>query len=310
MHRKTVFPSGADVSVGSCISSPRRPPGLFPISHDLVFWLSLALKLLLTAGIVVTASIVVERAGPLIGALVVTLPVTVWPAFVFLSLDHDAAFLAQTALSGLAINAVTAVFMLVYLLLAQKRGLLLSLCAAITCWVVLALSIRSIAWTVVSAGLLNLVAYGACIRLGNRFREAQVPRLGRQWYELPLRTLLVCALMGAVLVLSTWAGPVATGILAVFPISTSCTMLILHPRIGGRATAAVIANGLWGLFGIGWGLFALYVTIEPLGTGVGLALTLAVPVCWNLSVWAARRRGLLAMRRRSTPAGDQSAVAK
>jgi len=32
--------------------------------HDLVYWLSLATKLVLTAGIVVTASIVVERAGP------------------------------------------------------------------------------------------------------------------------------------------------------------------------------------------------------------------------------------------------------
>ncbi len=268
------------------------------ISPDSLYWLALAVKLVLTAAIVVTASVVVERAGPLIGALVVTLPVTVWPAFVFLSLDHDAAFLAQTALSGLAINAVTAVFMLVYLRLAQTRGLLLSLCAAIACWVALALSLRSIAWTVASAGLLNLAAYAICIRLGNRFREAQVPRLARQWYELPLRTLLVCALMGAVLVLSTFAGPVATGILTVYPISTTCTMLILHRRIGGRASAAVIANGLWGLFGIGWGLFALYVSIEPLGTGAALALTLAVPICWNLSVWAVRRRRLLAHRTR------------
>jgi hypothetical protein len=116
--------------------------------------------------------------------------------------------------------------------------------------------------------------------------------------------------MGTVLVLSTWAGPEATGVLAVYPISTSCTMLILHPRIGGRATAAVIANGLWGLLGIGWGLFALCIAIVPLGTEVGLGLALAVPICWNLSVWAARRRGLLADRRPQTPAADRSAVAK
>ena len=270
----------------------------------------LAVKLLLTAGIVVTASLVVERAGPLVGALVVTLPVTVWPAYVFLSLDHDAAFIAQSAGSGLAVNAVSAVFMLAYLVLAQRRKLFTSLCIAVGCWIGLALFVRSIAWTVGSAGLLNLAVYAACIRLSNRFREADVPRLGRQWYELPLRTLLVCALMGTVLVLSTWAGPVATGILAVYPISTTCTMLILHPRIGGRATAAVIANGLWGLFGIGWGLFALSVAVVPLGTGVGLALALAVPISWNLSVWAARRRGLLANRKPQTPATDRTAAAR
>lgn len=239
----------------------------------------------------VTASLVVERAGPLIGALVVTLPVTVWPAYVFLSLDHDAAFLAGSAQSGLAINAVTAVFMLVYLMLAQKRGLLVSLCLAIGCWLGLAFLVQSVAWTLAGAALLNLALYAACIRLAKRFREAEVPRLGRQWYELPLRTVLVCALMGAVLVLSSWVGPAATGLLTVYPISTTCTMIILHPRIGGRATAAVIANGLWGLLGIGGGLFALCAAIEPLGTGAGLALALAVPISWNLSVWAMRRAG-------------------
>lgn len=248
------------------------------------------LKLVLTAGIVVTASVVVERAGPLIGALVVTLPVTVWPAYVFLSLDHDAAFVAQSAQSGLAINAVSAVFMLVYLVLAQRRGLIVSLCLAVACWIGLARIAQAVAWTVGGAGLLNLILYSACIWLGRRYREAQIPQLRRQWYELPLRTLLVCALMGTVLVLSNRVGPVATGILAVFPISTSCTMLILHPRIGGRPAAAVIANGLWGMVGIALGLLALCVTIVPLGTGTALALALAVPVTWNLSVWQARKR--------------------
>lgn len=267
------------------------------------------MKLVLTAGIVVTASLVVERAGPLIGALVVTLPVTVWPAYVFLSLEHDAAFIAQSAQSGLAINAVSAVFMLAYLVLAQRRGLFTSLCMAVGCWIGLALLARTVAWTAGGAGLLNLIIYPACLWLSNRFREAEVPCLERQWYELPLRTLLVCALMGTVLVLSDWAGPAATGVLAVYPISTTCTMLILHSRIGGRPTAAVIANGLWGLFGIGWGLFALCIAIEPLGTGVGLALALAVPIAWNLSVWAARRRGLFAGRGPQTPATDRAAAA-
>jgi len=232
---------------------------------------------------------------------VVTLPVTVWPAYLFLSLDHDAAFLVRSAESGLAINAVSAVFMLVYLMLAQKRGLLASLSLAIGCWIGLALVVRSFAWSAGAALLLNLLFYGACLRLGNRYREAEVPRLARQWYELPLRTLLVCALMGAVLVLSTFAGPVATGVLAVYPISTTCTMLILHPRIGGRATAAVIANGLWGLLGIGLGLYGLSATIEPLGNAVGLSLMLAVPIAWNFSVWIVRRRGILEARTPVTP---------
>jgi hypothetical protein len=268
------------------------------ISNDLLFWLSLGLKLVLTAGIVVSASVVVERAGPLIGALVVTLPVTVWPAYVFLSLDHDAIYLAASAQSGLAVNAANGVFMLVYLVLAQTRGLIASLLAAIACWIGLAWLAHSLAWTLGGAALVNLVVFSVCLKLSRRFRDFQVPGVPRQWYELPLRTALVCALMGSVLLLSNWAGPGATGMLSVYPISTSCTMLILHTRIGGRASAAVIANGLWGMLGIGGGLFALSVAILPLGAVTALALALAVPVSWNLSVWSARRRSSRATARR------------
>lgn len=263
-----------------------------------MFWLSLGLKLVLTAGIVVSASVVVERAGPLIGALVVTLPVTVWPAYVFLSLDHDAIYLAASAQSGLAVNAANGVFMLVYLVLAQTRGLIASLLAAIACWIGLAWLAHSLAWSLGGAALVNLVVFSVCLKLSRRFRDFQVPSARRQWYELPLRTALVCALMGSVLLLSDWAGPGATGMLSVYPISTSCTMLILHTRIGGRASAAVIANGLWGMLGIGGGLFALSLAILPLGTAPALALALAVPVSWNLSVWIARRRSSRAAARR------------
>ena len=268
-----------------------RPGRIRAISYDAVFWLSLALKLALTAGIVVSASVVVERAGPLIGALVVTLPVTMWPAYLFLSLDHDAGFVAASALAGLAVNAVSAVFMLVYLVLAQSRGLELSLAAAVACWIALAWLVRSLPWSAPGAALLNLLAYGACLWASRRYRDARVPRMARQWYELPLRTALVCALMGSVLGLSYWAGPAATGMLAVYPISTTSTMLVLHARIGGRASAAVVANGLWGMLGIALGLFALSQTILPLGAPAALALALVLPMGWNLSVWAVRRRG-------------------
>lgn len=262
------------------------------LSNDLLFWLSLGLKLALTAGIVVSASVVVERAGPLIGALVVTLPVTVWPAYLFLALDHDAAYLISSAHSGLAVNAVSGVFMLTYLLLAHKRGVVLSLGLAVASWFVLATLVRAYEWTLQSAGLLNLLVYPICIVLSRRYREMEAPRIKRQWYELPLRTVLVCALMGGVLLLSHWADPGITGMLAVYPISTTCTMLILHTRIGGRASAAVIANGLFGLFGISLGLLAMAWAILPGGIPLALALLLAVPAASNFSVWLWRQRAL------------------
>lgn len=236
-----------------------------------------------------------ERAGPLVGALIVTLPVTVWPAYVFLSLDHSATYIAASAQSSLVATAASAPFMLLYVVLAQKRNIVVSLAGAIVCWLLLALLVRSASWTATVALIANLGAYAACLAASRRFRAAPIPRVARQWYELPLRTALVCALMGAVLGISHWAGPDATGVLAAYPISTTSTMLVVHARIGGRASAAVVANGLWGMIGIAWGLFALTIAVIPLGVTAGLALALVVPITWNMSMWLIQHPGARVM---------------
>src|SRR5664279_3499821 len=129
------------------------------MSAELISWLPLAAKLIATAAIVVAASVIAERVGALTGALVATLPVTIWPAYVFISLDHDGAYIAQAALSGLVINAATGLFLLVYAALAQNRGTFVSLMLAAACWIALALLARSIGWTFTTAALLNLLVY-------------------------------------------------------------------------------------------------------------------------------------------------------
>ena len=238
----------------------------------------------------VAASVIAEHVGALTGALIATLPVTIWPAYVFLALDHDAGYLAQAALSGLAINAVTSLFLLLYAALAQRRSTFVSLALAAICWVVLALSVRSVGWTFAAAAGLNLIGYPVCLLLSAGMRTAAMPRLKHAWYDVPLRTILVCALIAGILEASLWAGPVLTGLLAVFPISSTSLILILQPRIGGRAAAAVLANSLWSLFGISFMLAAIHLAVLPLGVPVALAGALAFPIMWNLAVWLAHRR--------------------
>ena len=77
------------------------------MSPELAFLLTLVLRMAITAAFVVTASVITERSGPVIGALVATLPISAGPSYVFLALDHDAAFIAEGALASLPINAAT-----------------------------------------------------------------------------------------------------------------------------------------------------------------------------------------------------------
>src|SRR3954463_1916806 len=131
-------------------------------SPEIIFILSLALRMAITAAFVVSASVITERSGPVIGALVATLPISAGPSYVFLALDHDAAFIAEGALASLPINAATIWLGLTYVVLAQKHNALVSCLGAVAVWIALASIIRSVQWTLAGGLIANAIAYAIC----------------------------------------------------------------------------------------------------------------------------------------------------
>jgi hypothetical protein len=260
------------------------------MSPDLAYFVVLASRMMIAAAFVVSVSFIAEHSGPAIGALIATLPISAGPAFVFLSLDHDSAFVAQAALSSLPINAATIFLGLTYTLLAQRQNLLISYGAAAAVWIGIAAIIGSSPWSLWSGLFVNAVAFAICTPLMQRYRHAKMPPVARRWYDVPLRASLVAALVLAVVTLSGRVGPSISGILALFPAVFSSMMLILHPRIGGPATAAVIANSAWGLMGFGMAIAVLHTGALHLGSAAGLSLGLATCVSWNLMLWWIGRR--------------------
>jgi len=246
----------------------------------------------ITAGFVVVATATAERAGALIGALVATLPIATGPAYAFLALDHDPAFIAASALATLAINAATAVFALVYAATAERHGVTASLAAAVGVWAVLALLVQSVQWTLVGVLILNIVVIPACVSIGRRFRDAAVPPVTRRWYDIPLRGAMAALLVALVVGLSTRVGPTVTGILAAFPVVLSSLMILLPSRIGGPASAAILANTISGLGGFFCSALTLHLAAVPLGSAAALTLALAVSISVNLLIFTARRRGI------------------
>jgi hypothetical protein len=260
------------------------------MSPDLLFILTLVLRMAITAAFVVTASAITERSGPVIGALVATLPISAGPSYVFLALDHDAAFIAEGALASLPINAATIFLGLIYVVLAQRRSAVVSCGVAVAVWIALASVIRSVPWTLAGGLLVNAVAFAICVPLLRRYRHVRMPLITRRWYDIPLRASLVAILVATVVTASGWVGPKISGIIALFPIVFTSMMLILHPRIGGPPTAAVIANSAGGLMGLGIAIAMLNVAALRFGAAAGLSLALMICVCWNLGLWWWSRR--------------------
>ncbi len=260
------------------------------MSPDLTFILILALRMAVAAAFVVSASVIAERAGPVIGALVATLPISAGPSYAFLALDHDPAFIAQGALASLSVNAATVILGLTYVLLAQRHGLLLSMVSALAVWIVLAVLLRSLELSVAGGLLTNAIAVALCVSLTRRYAHVKMPLIARRWYDIPFRAALVATLVGLVVTLSGRVGPAISGMLALFPVVFTSLMLVLHPRIGGPATAAVIANSGWGLMGLALALALLHVSAPRFGSAAGLSLALATCVGWNLALWRNGRR--------------------
>ena len=260
------------------------------MSPDLAFILTLALRMAVTAAFVVSASVITERSGPVIGALVATLPISAGPSYVFLALDHNAAFIAEGALASLPINAVTIFLGLTYVVLAQRQSAVVSCLSAVAVWIALASVIRMIHWSLAGGLIANAVAFAICVPLLRRFRNVKMPLITRRWFDIPLRASLVATLVATVVTLSGWVGPTISGIIALFPVVFTSMMLILHPRIGGPATAAVLANSGWGLMGLAIAIAVLHVAALRFGSAVGLSLALATCVSRNLGLWWNGRR--------------------
>src|SRR5580704_15830314 len=96
--------------------------------------LEIVLKMTMTAAIVVTASVVAERSGPFIGAIIAALPTAAGAAYVIFAIEHPPAFIAGSALGSIAANAAVAIFSLAYAALARRHGVMTSLTGAMAVW--------------------------------------------------------------------------------------------------------------------------------------------------------------------------------
>lgn len=255
-------------------------------------WLGLLLlKMAVAAGVVVGCSLLAERAGPLVAAMIATLPISAGPVYVFLALDHDAAFIAAGALGSMGSNLANAGLALVYVLLAQRCGMVASLAAALAAWLALVSGLRALEPPLALAACATVLVFAALHRLLKPYLGARpLEPAGRVWYAIPLRAACVAALAATVSTISARVGPGWSGVLAAFPIVLSSLIAILQPRIGGPATAAIIANGALGLMGFGLALGFVSLSAVALGSWPALGLGLAFCVGWNLALLRRGRR--------------------
>ena len=261
------------------------------MAFDPAFWLELALKMAMTATIVVTASILVERCGPFIGALIAALPTAAGAVYIILAIDHPPSFISASAVGSMVSNVAVAVFALAYAAMAQRQGLVLSLSVALLVFFAGVAVLHLTNWTAGSALLLNAIVLTATSLVGRRFQtEGVAAKAVTRRFDIAWRAATVAICVAIVTVASHRIGSFMSGMFAVFPVALSSFFIILHPRLGGKAAASVAAHVQAPLFGLVLGFFAVHFVVGQIGVWWAYAVGLAIGMAWNGLLWALKQR--------------------
>ncbi|MGE0725189.1 MAG: hypothetical protein AB7O45_12495 [Alphaproteobacteria bacterium] len=256
----------------------------------------LLVKMVFTAGVVVTASLVAERSGPLAGGLIIALPISAGPGLLFLALQSSDTFLANTALYSLAMTAATVSFLLVYPRLAVRHGAVVSIGATLLVWSALGLVLERLPITLPLALALNLAAFSAVFLLPRPPGLKRPPRPARvDRRELLGRAAIAGTVVATVVTISAIIGSRATGILIVFPVAFTSIAFIMHRRHGGGPAAATLLASAVGMTGFVCFLTALHLLAEPLGGLAALGAALIVNLLASAAI------ALVAVRRPAAP---------
>ncbi len=271
----------------------------FMTFSDLMFWFDLALKMALTAAVVVIVSVTVERSGPFIGALIAALPTAAGAAYVILAIEHPPSFIAAGTVGSAAAAAAVSVFALTYAVLAQRHGLIFSLGVAMVVWFAGAAALRLIDWTPLTAFVLDVAVFGITIPLSWRYRTSgPPPKFMCTAFDIPLRAITAAIVVAIVTTASYSIGSFVSGVFAVFPIVMASSIVILHPRVGGKAAASMMAHSQIALIGLWLGFLATHYLVAPLGVWAAMTVGLLISIGWSVMLYLVRMRPM----KRSSPA--------
>ena len=157
-------------------------------------------------------------------------------------------------------------------------------------WFAGAAALRQTDWTPFTALALDAVVFGITIPLSWRYRTSSAAaKFLRTRFDIPLRAITAAVVVAIVTTASYSIGSFISGVFAVFPIVMASSIVILHPRVGGKASASMMAHSQIALIGLWLGFLALHYLVAPVGVWWALALGLLVSIGWSVMLsWFAR----------------------
>jgi hypothetical protein len=263
----------------------------------------LLLKLTLAPVLVVAATLVTQKWGPRIGGLLMGLPLTTGPIFLFLAIEQGPHFAAGTAVGILFGVAGLAAFAMVYTVSSRMTGWVACLASATAAFLIVSLGARRLGSDVTTAAVTAWLALGLAGSLMRR-PELQSTRVSPPRWDLWLRILAVAVLTLATTTAAARLGPMLSGIVGTYPVAITVVVAFTHVRFGRDAALVMLRGSVLSWFSFVSCFLTIGLWIEAVGTASAMALGVLVAIATSVLVLRADRviaqRG---MSIRHTPAG-------
>jgi uncharacterized membrane protein (GlpM family) len=255
--------------------------------------LAIAFRGLVTAAFVSGVVVLMERASPFIGGIVLALPIVTAPAYLFIILHQDTAFVAQAALGSLATIGAVLLFLVSVIALVGRVPMPLALLGGLCAWFATGLVIRSLPSALwISAGIVavtGLIAWAS----GRQVAMTAPAARGRSpWYEILLRGSAAGLLVAVVSGLAHLLGPTVAGIFASFPVALLTVCWFIPRRLETAGIRAALRATEIGLVSHMPFFFSLAQLAPHIGTWPAFALGIAGSLGIAVALALLRRRHL------------------
>jgi hypothetical protein len=242
----------------------------------------LLLKLILAPLLVATATLMARKWGAKIGGLLMGLPLTTGPIFLFLAMDQGPRFAAKASVGILFGLIGLAAFALAYAVSSNKFGWAGCLAFAVAAFLAFAVAARWLVSNVVVAALAACVALllaTSLIRKSNLAATHPPP-----WWDLWVRMVAVAALTLVITAVAAKLGPVLSGIVGTYPVALTVVVTFTHVQLGRDAVLAMLRGSVLSWFTFASCFLAIGLLIEELGIVVSMSLGVLVAVVTSVLV--------------------------
>ncbi len=235
------------------------------------------LKIFMVPTLIGLASLAGRKWGPAISGWIVGMPLTTGPIIFLLAVQQGPTYATATILGTLSGGFSLMIFALAYSWLARSFRWPVTLAISSGLFFAATFILQQLTLTLLPLFLSIVGLLIITLRLLPPDRSAAPAKsITLPWWDLPLRMIVVTALVLFLTTFSASLGARLTGLLATFPMYASTLSAFAHHLQGPAAAARVQRGLLLGLFSFAGFYGVLASTLQPWGIAVGFGGAIGV----------------------------------